>query len=135
MRLWHKDLLPYLPKQQITGQWRELNSLFKNHTNHILINFVYDYEPNHLLTYTLELLVEMGKRGYKHNGQNIHLYFGDINKIDPVVHEDLFKEKMNDRYLKQCLFNLEEKHDCGGINNDEWNIIKEHFKDYLEGDE
>lgn len=24
MRLWHKDLLPVLPRQQLLGQWREL---------------------------------------------------------------------------------------------------------------
>lgn len=23
MRLWHKDLIPYLPRQQLLGQWRE----------------------------------------------------------------------------------------------------------------
>lgn len=23
MRLWHKDLIPYLPRQQLIAQWRE----------------------------------------------------------------------------------------------------------------
>ena len=27
------------------------------------------------------------------------------------------------RYLKQCLYNLEEKYDCGGINKEEWKLI------------
>ena len=40
MRLWHKDLIPYLPKKQLQGQWRELNSIYKLQNKHILINFI-----------------------------------------------------------------------------------------------
>ena len=29
MKLWHIDLIPYLPKSQILGLWTELNSIFK----------------------------------------------------------------------------------------------------------
>ena len=45
MRLWHKDLIPYLPKQQLLGQWRELNSIYVKQNRHILINFIYEYSP------------------------------------------------------------------------------------------
>lgn len=38
MRLWHIDLIPYLPKTQLISQWRELNSVFKKQNKHILIN-------------------------------------------------------------------------------------------------
>lgn len=44
MRLWHYELLPYLPKSQLLGLWRELNSIFKKQNNHILINYIYDYD-------------------------------------------------------------------------------------------
>ena len=52
MRLWHKDLIPYLPKQQLLGQWRELccigGLLAVDHTpNHILVNPILDYPPEH----------------------------------------------------------------------------------------
>ena len=52
MRLWHKDLIEVLSRQQLLGQWRELNSIFKLQNRHILINFVYDYHFGHLLGYT-----------------------------------------------------------------------------------
>ena len=37
--------------------------------------------------------------------------------------EDIYRDWHNDRYLKQCYHNLQEKYDCGGITKDEWNII------------
>ena len=52
MRVWHKDLLDVLPRQQLLGQWQECCLVAK--------------------------------------------------------------------YLKQCLYNLQEKYDCGGISDEEW---------------
>lgn len=37
----------------------------------------------------------------------------------------------NERYLKQCLYNLQEKYDCGGISEDEWKIIQDRFNNEL----
>ena len=28
MRLWHTELIPFIPKSQLLAQWRELNSIF-----------------------------------------------------------------------------------------------------------
>ena len=44
MRLWHIDLIPYLPDLQLIAQWRELNSIFKKQDKHILINYIYNYD-------------------------------------------------------------------------------------------
>ena len=43
MRLWHKDLIPYLPRQQLLGQWRECCCIAKSihdkgSPNHLLVN-------------------------------------------------------------------------------------------------
>ena len=40
MRLWHESLIEVLPRQQLLGQWRELNSIYKKEDKHILINFM-----------------------------------------------------------------------------------------------
>ena len=45
MRLWHKDLISVLPREQLVAQWRELSAIAgaiqKNGTpNHGLVNFV-----------------------------------------------------------------------------------------------
>ena len=36
----------------------------------------------------------------------------------------------NDRYLRQCLYNLEEKAMRGIINKEEWQVIYNQFKDF-----
>lgn len=135
MRLWHKALIPYLPKQQLLGQWRELNSIYKRQNRHILINFIYDYDPVMLYYYSKLVINEMDKRHYNINLNNFIKYFKikDINTVlfglkDVEINiNEIYKDKMDDRYLKQNLYNLQEKYDCGGISQDDWNKIFSHF--------
>lgn len=127
MRLWHKDLLSYLPRNQLLGQWRELNSLYKNENKHILINFAYE-NKNDLYCYSLMVLTQMALRGYQYNIDNFRKYFGDEKQYKKINKEEVFKNKMNNRYLKQCYYNLEEKYDCGAISNDDWKNIERDFK-------
>lgn len=126
MRLWHKDLIPYLPKQQLLGQWRELNSIFKLQNRHILINFVYDYSEAHLFNYSLLVINEMKKRNYKIKYENFNNYF-DYEDTNYISFDKIYFDKMNDEYLKICYYNLLEKYRCGGITQNEWNMIEERF--------
>ena len=125
MRLWHKDLIEVLPRQQLLGQWRELNSIFKLQNRHILIDFVYVYPKEDLLTYSTMIILEFNKRRYKYDLVNFNNYFGKQTVSDLV--EEPFKGKFTDRYLKQCLYNLQEKYDCGGISRKEWQKIEDKF--------
>ena len=68
MRLWHYDLLPYLPNSQLIAQWRELNTIYAKPVNHILINYVYEYDRVHLLAYSLLVLNELQNRKYPNPG-------------------------------------------------------------------
>ena len=61
MRLWHKDLLPYLPKQQLVSQWRECCCIAKNISvsgtpNHILVNRILEYPERHFVCYAVQRL-------------------------------------------------------------------------------
>ena len=42
----------------------------------------------------------------------------------------IFEHWHNDRYLCQCLYNLQEKYDCGGITKDEYDRLKNGFNLY-----
>ena len=76
MRLWHIDLVPYLPKGQLLAQWRELNSIFKKQDNHILINYVYNYDKQYLHDYTCVVMQAMADRKYKiRSTENYTNYF------------------------------------------------------------
>ena len=121
MRLWHYKLIPFLPRSQLIAQWRELNSIFKNQPNHILINYVYDYPKYDLEVYSSLVVNEMVLRGYKITRlsySNFEKCFGTtptcFAKSREEFHKVLRKEKPfpkehNDEYLAVCYFNLLEK--------------------------
>lgn len=138
MRLWHKDLLSVLPRLQLVSQYRECCCIAKSIAekgtpNHILVNRIMDYPLNHFVVYTAHVIVEMERRGYKVNHER---FWGWIGATDWIPAEsdgrELFADWHSDRYLRQCLLNLQEKFDCGGIPADEWQRIYEKFKDYME---
>ena len=130
MRLWHKDLIEVLPRQQLLGQWRELNSIYKKQDKHILINFIYDYDITDIIWYSTLVYDEMIKRGYKCDTKNFKKRYSmtmETAKCVNIPYDAIFKNKMNERYLKQCLYNLQEKYDCGGISQEEWQKIEDKF--------
>ena len=125
MRLWHYKLIPVLPKQQLLGQWRELNSIFKNQNRHILINFVYEHEKGELFTYSMLVIEEMNKRKYKVDLTKFNNYFFDEQVDYGIPKEYVFEDKMNKEYLIICYYNLLEKYRCGGITKEEWQKIED----------
>ena len=112
MRLWHIDLIPYLPKLQLVAQWRELNSIYKKQDNHILINYVYNYGKEYLLYYSNRILFEMGKRGINVKSfENYFNYFSDVLYSHTMI-TYRFAEH-NDEYLLCNYYNLLEKYRRG----------------------
>ena len=142
MRLWHKDLIPYLPRQQLIAQWRECCAIVSNLANkgtpnHLLVNKISKYTKNHFWNYHNLVIKEMHNRGYKTTSNSMEMftinYRNWIEDNEPLVFsmvclKDLFADWHNERYLKQCLYNLQEKYDCGGISEDEWKIITDNFE-------
>lgn len=139
MRLWHKDLIPYLPEKQLISQWRECCAIAKNIAtkgtpNHILVNKVLDYPLGHFSYYIDLVIREMNKRNYKIKRES---YINLIRNLDDArehfadgytdLNTVIFDGWHNDRYLKQCYYNLQEKFDCGGISLKEWHPIFEEF--------
>ena len=145
MRLWCKDLIPYLPKLQLLSQWRECcaicsNIANKGTSNHILVNKIMNYEFVHFMEYTRLIVSEMERRNYKVSQKAMNNFISNFEKFaDPnealigtSLKRILFADWHNERYLKQCLFNLQEKYDCGGIPKDEWKVIEDKFGYLLE---
>lgn len=109
MRLWHIDLIQYLPTSQLKAQWSELNSIFKKQDNHILINYIYDYPKEFLFDYTCAVNNEMIKRKINiRNFENYANYFNDLDMFE-FMSDNEFKEH-NDQYLLICFMNLYEKY-------------------------
>ena len=136
MRLWHKDLIPVLPRQQLVAQWRELCCIAKNiatngEPNHILVNKVLDYSSSDFILYSALVRAEMALRGYTLGKKaerefEKNLKAGAIHFVSYASHvmHSLYEGWHDDRYLLQCYFNLQEKYDCGGITDEEWLKIR-----------
>lgn len=138
MRLWHYKLIPYLPKQQLTGQWRECcaiakNILEKGTPNHLLVNKVMNYSEDEFNLYSRQVWAEMCKRGYRCDWYKFSIYRKDC-PYEYKGEPQLFVGWHNTRYLNQCLGNLEEKYDCGGLSLEEWTTLIKGYISIPKGD-
>lgn len=134
MRIWHKALIRVLPRQQLISQWRECIAIARNIElyglpRHGLVNKVMDYPISHLYFYTDMVVLELMDRGYKVSPVALKKFEDSMRNIDynydDVVEEsELFKNWHNKDYLIQCYYNLQEKYDCGLINQYDWRRIE-----------
>lgn len=120
MRLWHEELIPYLPRQQLLGQHRECCALRGAGWGkpHSTVNYVFDHPKSWLYVYHMKVMEEMVKRGYhpdpawffcRYQGKNLpkmesKLYEGWLDKFFEKVYPE-----HDARYLQECLSNLERK--------------------------
>ena len=79
MRIWHYKVIPALPTTQLVAQWRELNSIYEKQDKHILINYIYEYDKIALYNYSLKVIREFKRRGFKIKSfEKFYEYFKDI---------------------------------------------------------
>ena len=136
MRLWHKDLIKVLPRQQLLGQWRECCLIAKEISekgtpNHLLVNKIMEYPIVHFWKYGLRVYTEMINRGYSSNWFKFANYSCFKNMSAEYEYDEPFDTWHNDRYLKQCFYNLQEKYDCKGISQEEWNPIYFQYRELM----
>ena len=130
MRIWHKDIIEYLPREQLVAQWRELSAIAgnlntKGTPNHILVNKVLDYPIDHFISYAFYVRQEMTKRGYR-TMESVWEKILSTNDgaFELVAPKCLFPGWHNFRYFRQCFYNLEEKFDCGGVDPERMNKLE-----------
>ncbi len=135
MRLWSKQLIAYLPSKQLIAQWREIIAIIGNikkyeFPNHILVNKIMYYPLNHFSSYSKLITDEMNKRGYNLNNEKINYVYEFCGKPN-IEFNNIYINWHDDNYMKICIYNLYEKYICGGIKNDEWDIIMKKYKNLL----
>ena len=144
MRLWHKDLIAVLPREQLVAQWRELSAIAgnlntKGTPNHILVNKVCDYPRDHFISYAFWVRQEMTRRGYRTMDsvwdKILQTRETDYGEAEILPIEELFPGWHNYRYLTQCYHNLEEKYDCGGISEEAFEKIYDVYTSIMWGEE
>ena len=113
MRLWHEQMIPKLPKNQLLGQHRECCALRENGWNkkHKTVEYVFLYSPYHLFCYHTLIMDEMNNRGYKVATEwRDKNYRGKIaesydNLAAVKINTPIYKEH-NEAYLQECIVNL-----------------------------
>ena len=127
MRLWHQKLIKYLPRQQLLGQHRECCALRGKGwgKKHSVVDYVFTYMPEYLVTYHYLIMEEMKRRGYNPDSAWMNPNWrGNVlgeqkNWTDSRILETLYSHitttsnnifiEHNDDYLKECLENLSSK--------------------------
>lgn len=116
MRLWHVDLIEYLPRQQLLGQHRECCALRGKGWGrpHATVNYVFQYHPRMLYQYHLLVMNEMKRRGYQVDERWLdELYRGKLlgyaNYCNPC--EKVFAKypEHDQKYFAECIDNLKNK--------------------------
>lgn len=113
MRLWHIDLLPKLPRQQLLGQHRECCALRGAGwgKKHSVVDYVFDHPYICLYKYHMLVIYEMVNRGYKVNP----LWYDRAYRGEKVGHDysDFtmnfsmqYYPEHNAAYLAECVANL-----------------------------
>ena len=116
MRLWHEQLIPLLPKNQLLGQHRECCALRGNGWNkkHKTVDYAFSYSSYHLFIFHSLVMDEMEKRGYKvseewrdknYRGKTAEKY---DNLEEKMIESPIYKEH-NGEYLMECIENLRNK--------------------------
>lgn len=137
MRIWSKQMIEFLPCQQLVSQWKELSamvgSIQKHGTpNHRLVNKILDYPFTHLEAYAQLIDDEMIRRNFKvaecvRDKIYNFCYSCRNTAVNNITYEELYSEWHTERYLKQCIINLQEKFDCLGVPEEEWKLIQDKF--------
>lgn len=139
MRLWSSTILPYLPQSQLIAQKRECDLIWKDiangkKTNHVLINYIWDYKDYETqLSYYYTLLErEFRNRGFNFRCHERATYCIDIDVPKP------FKKHHTKQYLLQNFMNLDEKFERNQKDFDRttylnlWNFVNDELNGLLE---
>ena len=125
MRLWHEDLIPLLPTQQLLGQHREICALrgLSWKKPHSVVNYVFEHPYQDLFEFHVIVKTEMETRGYSINplwknryyrGQRIGIEISEMTvKEKKCITHPIYQEH-NETYYQECIDNLKGK----GINVD-----------------
>ena len=127
MRLWHYKLIPVLPKEMLVSQWRECIAIKrqweKGTLKHRLVSYVMNYDKEYFYNYVDFVIKQLKHRNIKFKYE----YYYEIKDFCNLSHYlggRCYKEH-NNRYLKQCYYNLQEKYDRGIISEEEWKPIND----------
>lgn len=132
MRLWHYKLISVLPNKMLVSQWRECIAIKrqweKGTLKHRLVGYVMKYKKALLYYYTNKVALEMKYRNIKYQEK----YLQEFDDFAQGCYTNSLYPEHNNRYLRQCYYNLQEKADRGIITKEEWKLIHKNIYGLIE---
>lgn len=126
MRLWHYKLIDVLPQQMLVSQWREVIAIKRQWERgtlkHRLVSYIKNYDRVLFYNYVSYIVDEMNNRKIKYQDK----FFSEIIDFCSKSSKNKIRNypEHNERYLKQCYYNLQEKYDREIIKEEEWKRIQ-----------
>lgn len=121
MRLWHQDLIPFLPRAQLLGQHREICALrgLGWGRRHSVVDYVFEHPYRSLFKFHVLVMDEMSGREYRvdsvwrdplYRGRRLGYDCSDFTGRDTDGRPSgkIYAEH-DEAYLRECLSNLESK--------------------------
>ncbi|MEO3947051.1 TIGR02328 family protein [Gorillibacterium sp. CAU 1737] len=120
MRLWHQELIPRLPRNQLLGQHRECAALRGGGWGkpHRTVNYVFEYPWTFLYFYHVLIMDEMERRGFQvdplwrtpiYRGKTWPAWPKDQAPRELMTEFPLIYPEHDEAYLQECLDNLKGK--------------------------
>ena len=123
MRLWHYELLPYLPDYQLKGQYRELVAIMRNWRDKgspksVIIDIIKEYPKNEFYEYFYGYSCYYHDRFKKNVLDKYKKEFMEFCNITEEIKVEPFylmpfKSYHDKEYLRVCMANLYEKYKFG----------------------
>lgn len=125
-----------MPDKFIVAEWRECIAIKrqweKGTLKHRLVSYVMDYSKKYFRNYVILVVQEMKKRNIKYQDKYYKEILEFTEKIPCDVAYNIYYPEHNDRYLRENLYNLEEKAMRNIISKEEWQKIYNEFKDFTD---
>lgn len=131
MRIWSKDLIPVLPNKQLKAMRYELGDMIKQYPNikNPLVKFANNYGIEYLGQYFLLVCQQCIERNINtkasYDNSILEIVMSNTRYDDEIYWKNYTFKEDNNRYLKQCYYNLQEKYDRGIITKEEWQKIED----------
>lgn len=140
LRLWHKDLIPFLPDHLLLDMIQNAEIIAENlyrydYPGSEEISKILQFPISHFYTYYMLVKDEYARRGHRIDDSTFMHYIMNYAETDiftNIEETNIFDTWHNSRYLQQCILILEEMFDNGVISPKDWLKIANGVKNMTE---
>lgn len=128
MRVWHKQLLMVLPKKLLLQQWKDVKAIYRGKVDAYTAR-IFESSVSEFTQYCEVLYGILSVRDWLSDNKG-EQFMEDLHSWVCLDFKG-YGDWQDDRYLRQCLYILQEMYDVGEIEEGEWKLIEYRFYKYF----